>query len=190
MRKINTTSKLVGLAAIAIRRKMNLNKQTLVIALAVITALTMTVSIVSGQTISSASSNASEKTIAGAWRTVVTPRNCQTGAPAPSFRGLFTFNEGGTMSEYGISPGSSPALRSPGHGVWQREHGWQAYSFAFTFYRYNASGVFVGSQKVTAALELGASGDEFTTTSAIEVFDANDNLIGSGCATATGTRFE
>ena len=169
---------------------MNLKKQTLVIALAVITALTMTVSIVSGQTISSASSNASERTIAGAWRTVVTPRNCQTGAPAPSFRGLFTFNEGGTMSEYGISPGLSPALRSPGHGVWQREHGWQDYSFAFTFYRYNASGIFIGSQKITAALELGAGGDDFTTNSAIEVFDANDSLIFTGCATAAGTRFE
>ena len=174
---------------------MNLKKQTLVIALAVITALTMTVSIASGQNTkdkqSSASSNASEKTIAGVWRTVVTPRNCQTGDPvAPSFRGLFTFNEGGTMSEYGISPGLSPALRSPGHGVWQREHGWQDYAFAFTFYRYNASGIFIGSQKITATLELGASGDVFTTTSAIEVFDANDNLIGAGCATAVGTRFE
>lgn len=135
--------------------------------------------------------SASERTIAGVWRTVVTPRNCQTGEPvAPSFPGLFTFNEGGTMSEYGISPGLSPALRSPGHGVWQREQGWQEYSFAFTFYRYNASGVFIGSQKITATLELGASGDEFTTNSAIEVFDANDNLIGAGCATAAGTRFE
>jgi len=174
---------------------MNLRKQTLVIVLAVITALIMTVSIVSGQKAqdeqSSESSQASERTIEGVWRTVVTPRNCQTGDPvAPPLRGLSTFNKGGTMSEYGIGPGSSPALRSPGHGVWQREHGLQDYSFAFTFYRYNASGVFIGSQKVTAALELGASGDEFTTSSAIEVFDANDHLIGTGCATAAGTRFE
>ena len=140
---------------------------------------------------SSASSNARERTIVGAWRTVVTPINCQTGVQvAPSFRGLFTFNEGGTMSEYGIGPGSSPALRSPGHGVWQREHGWQDYSFAFTFYRYDASGFFIGSQKVAATLELGARGDEFTTESVIEVFDANDNKIGTFCATAAGTRFE
>ncbi len=174
---------------------MNLKKQTLVIALAVITALTMTFSMVSAQNTqdnqSSASSNARERTIVGVWRTMITPRNCQTGLPlVPAFPGLFTFNEGGTMSEYGIGPGASPALRSPGHGIWQRENGWQDYSLKFTYYRYNASGVFVGSQKVTAALELGASGDEFTTTSAIEVFDANDNLIGAGCATAAGTRFE
>ena len=174
---------------------MNLKKQASVIALAVITALTMTVFIVSGQNTqakqSSASSNAREKTIAGVWRTVVTPRNCQTGVPvAPSLRGLFTFNKGGTMSEWGVGAGSSPALRSPGHGVWQREHGWQDYSFVFTFYRYDASGVFIGSQKVTGALQLGASGDEFTTSSVIEILDANDNLIGGACGTAAGTRFE
>ena len=166
---------------------MNLKKQASIIALAVITALTMKVFIVSGQNIqtkqSAASSNARERTIAGVWRTVVTPRNCQTGAPvAPPLRGLFTFNEGGTMSEYGIGPGSSPALRSPGHGVWEREQGWKDHSFAFTFYRYDASGAFIGSQKVTATLELGASGDEFTTKSVVEVFDANDNRIGTFCA--------
>jgi hypothetical protein len=174
---------------------MNLKKQTSIIALAVITALTMTVLVVSSQNIQakqpSTSANARERTIAGAWRTVVTPINCQTGVQvAPPFRGLFTFNEGGTMSEYGIGPGSSPALRSPGHGVWQREQGWQDYSLAFTFYRYDAGGLFIGSQKVTANLELGASGDEFTTNSVVEVFDSNDNKIGTFCATAAGTRFE
>ena len=94
------------------------------------------------------------------------------------------------MSEYGIGPGSSPALRSPGHGVWQREHGWHEYSFAFTFYRYDASAVLLGSQKVTAALELGATGDEFVSRSAIEILDANDKVVGMGCATAVGTRFQ
>lgn len=172
---------------------MNLKKQTLVIALSVISAFTVTATVVTAQgdnQQSAATSKANVRTIRGVWRTVVTPRNCQTGEAFPSLAGLFTFNQGGTMSEYGIGPGSSPALRSPGHGVWQREHGWQEYSIAFTFYRYNASGIFIGSQKVTAALELGWSGDEFTTRSAIEILDVNDNLIGAGCATAVGTRFE
>jgi hypothetical protein len=175
---------------------MNLKKHTVVSAVAVISGLTLTVSIVSAQGIhnqqSSATSKANARTIRGVWRTVVTPRNCQTGQPVLAFSiaGLFTFNQGGTMSEYGIGPGSSPALRSPGHGVWQRDHGWQEYSLAFTYYRYNASGVFIGSQKVTAALELGANGDEFASRSAIEILDENGNLIGAGCATAAGTRFE
>jgi len=138
-----------------------------------------------------ASAQGHERTIQGVWRTVVTPVNCQTGDPlGPPFPGLFTFNKDGTMSEYGIGPGSSPALRSPVHGVWQPERGWQNYSFTFTFYRYNSSGVFIGSQKVTATLELGESGDEFTTHSTVEVLDANGNVIATFCAVNAGTRFE
>jgi len=141
--------------------------------------------------------------IVGAWRTAVTLRSCQTGLPvAPAFRGLFTFNQGGTMAEYGIGPGASPALRSPGHGVWERLQE-REYSFTFIFNRYDASGVFIGTQKIRAALELGASGNVFTndaaisasrnvftTNASVKFFDAGDNLIGSGCATAVGTRIE
>lgn len=60
---------------------------------------------------------------------------------------------------------------------------------ATEFDRYDANGVFVGAQQIRAALLLGASGNEFTTRSVIEVFDANNNLIATGCATAVGTRF-
>jgi hypothetical protein len=156
--------------------------------LIVIAALTVAFSFASAQ---APERTMSERTIQGAWRTMVTPVSCQTGDPlGPPFPGLFTFNKGGTMSEYGIGPGSSPALRSPGHGVWEHEHGWQDYSFTFTFYRYDASGVFIGSQKVTATLELGASGDEFTTQSVVQVLDVNGNVIATFCARAAGTRFE
>lgn len=171
-----------------------MNKHTLAIAVAMMSALTITASLASAQNgqdgQSSESSRANVRAIRGVWRTVVTPRNCQTDAPFPSLQGVFTFNQGGTMSEYGIGPGASPALRSPGHGVWKREHSWQDYSFAFTFYRYNASGVLLGSRKVTAALELFAGGDEFRSRSAIEDLDVNDNVTGTGCATAEGKRFD
>ena len=172
---------------------MNLKKCTVVVPCALISALIITASIASAQDTQSQQSSASaahERTIQGVWRTAVTPRNCQTGDAILTFPGLFTFNQGGTMSEYGIGPGSSPALRSPGHGVWQREHGWQDYSFTFTFYRYNASGVLLGSQTIRATLELGASGDEFSSRSLIETLDVNDNVIGTACGTAVGTRFE
>lgn len=172
---------------------MNLQKQPLGIALAIMTALTITASIVSGKAIqdTQSSANASEKTIEGVWRTVVTLRNCQTGDPvAPSFQGVFTFHQGGTMSEWGVGPGSSPALRSPGHGLWRRALGWQEYEFTFFHYRYNASGVLLGSQKITATLQLGASGDEFTAVSASQALDPDGNVLGNFCATSAGTRFE
>ena len=150
----------------------------------------------------------SQRNIVGAWRTAVTQRNCQTGVPlAPASRGLLTFNEGGTLSEFNAGPASPPAMRSPGHGVWERlrEH---EYSFVFIINRYDASSVFIGTQKIRATLELGArelgaSGNVFTNNGAIsasrnsytanasvEIFDAGDNLIGRGCATSVGTRIE
>ena len=173
---------------------MNLEKRTFAMTCSLMTAITLVVSILAPRDLSARESTETSKsqmtTIIGAWRTVVTPRNCQTGDPLGSLSGLFTFHQGGTMSEYGIGPGSSPALRSPGHGVWQRENGPHNYSFAFTFYRYDALGFFIGSQKITAALKLGKSANHFITSSAIEVLDANDNLVATGCATAAGTRFD
>ncbi|MBA2606533.1 MAG: hypothetical protein H0U96_06665 [Acidobacteria bacterium] len=142
------------------------------------------------------------QSIVGAWRTAVTQRNCQTDLPlAPASRGLLTFNEGGTLSEYNAGPALSPAMRSPGHGVWLRLRE-REYSFVFIINRYDASGVFIGTTKIRAALELGASGNffndaaisasrnVFTTNAAVEIFDASDNLIGRGCATSVGTRIE
>ena len=116
--------------------------------IAIATGMVLTVA----SPIALASSQAAKRTLVGAWRTVVTLVDCQTGAPVgvPPIMGLATFNLGGTMSEWGIGPGSSPALRGPGTGSWQREHGWRDYSFTFIYYRYDASGAFIGSQKVAA----------------------------------------
>jgi hypothetical protein len=173
---------------------MTFKKQAAAIACAALSALVMTLPASAAFDLqnpsSSKSSRDNPRTITGAWRTVVTPENCQTGEPFTPLAGLFTFNDGGTMSEFGIGPGQSPALRSPGHGVWAREHGWRQYSFAFTYYRYSALGIFIGSQRVSGSLMLGWSGDDFATRSVIEVLDVAGNLIGSGCATAAGSRFE
>jgi len=172
---------------------MHLKKQTVVLALAVITALSITVSVVSSHNIpdrhSSALLDEHERTIVGVWRMALTTVNCQTGDVIRTIPGLWTFHEGGTMSEYASAPGLSPAQRGSGHGVWQREPGWQDYSFTFIFYRYDASGAFTGSQRAKIAVKLGASGDEFTATSAIEILDANDNVTFTGCGTPSGTRF-
>ena len=174
-------------------RGMNLKQQTSVLALALIAALTITVSIVSSHNNpnkhSSALSDDHERTIVGVWQMALTSVNCQTGDVVRTIPGLWTFHEGGTMSEFSSAPGLSPAMRGFGHGVWRREPGWQDYSATFIFYRYDASGVFTGSQTGKIALKLGASGDEFTATSAIQVFDANGNVVFTGCGTPSGTRF-
>lgn len=131
----------------------------------------------------------SRHSIVGVWETIVTPRNCQTGAPvAPDFQGLITFNEGGTVAE--TASGSNPALRSPGHGVWRRENGVRNYSMKVVFLRFSPTGVFIGKQKITQTAELSADGNQSTSTGTVEILDLNGNVLGSGCATSTATRFE
>ena len=134
----------------------------------------------------------SQQNIVGVWRTVVTSRNCETGLPvAPTFRGLITFNQDGTMSESSVAFGQTPALRSLSHGVWKEQRrGRRNYSFTYIHNRYDASGVFIGTRKITGTLDLGTIGDGFTTNSLVEAFNADDILIGTGCSTAVGTRFE
>lgn len=144
---------------------------------------------VSGQELKNESSrepmeNSSGNRIVGTWQTLVTPRNCQTGVPvAPPFPGLLTFNRGGTLT------GTSIAVGSVG-GVWERTHGWQNYSFAFISLRYSPTGTFIGTQKVRQIAQLGASGNDFTSTGSVEFLDVSGNIIGAGCSTSTGTRFE
>ncbi|HVE59508.1 MAG TPA: hypothetical protein VNB22_22045 [Pyrinomonadaceae bacterium] len=131
----------------------------------------------------------SRHSLVGAWETVVTPRNCQTGVPVmPDFQGLITFNEGGTVAE--TASGSSPALRSPGHGVWRRENGARTYSMKVIFLRFSPTGAFIGKQRIAQTLEVSADGSQSTSTGTVEVLDLNGNVLGGGCSTATATRIE
>jgi hypothetical protein len=154
--------------------------------------LSISVSLATASAMSIASSRAAERTIVGAWRTVVTIVNCQTGQPvgAPPVIGLSTFNLGGTMSEWGIGPGSSPAQRSPSHGVWQRDQGWKNHSFTFVHYRYDSSGAFIGSQKVVADAILAASGESYESIADIEILDVSNSVVATACATSVGTRIQ
>jgi len=128
------------------------------------------------------------KSIVGVWETVVTVRNCETGGPlAPEFQGLSTYNSGGTYTE---TASGNPILRSPAHGIWERENGWRNYSLKFVFLRFNASGAFIGKQRVFQTIELSEDGDQLTSSGRFEVLDPNGNVVGSGCSTVTATRFE
>ena len=127
-----------------------------------------------------------EPSLVGVWLTQVTRRNCDTGEPiAATNRIQVTFAEGGTFLET-IGPS---IIRSPGNGIWKREHGWNEYSYALRFMRFDAAGSFVGSGVVRAAITLDESGDHYTSTATNDVLDVNGNVIGSGCATSVSTRF-
>jgi hypothetical protein len=125
--------------------------------------------------------------IEGVWQTTVTLRVCQTGDPIRTFRGLTTYHEGGTVSEF--SAGSSPVLRSPAHGTWKRVDR-ATYTGSFIFLRFNADGTFAGTQKTTVTNELSPDENTYDSTAAVQILDVTDNVVAALCATAVGTRFE
>ncbi|MGC1483297.1 MAG: hypothetical protein WA789_05845 [Candidatus Acidiferrum sp.] len=130
------------------------------------------------------------RTLEGTWVVTVTQHACPNGpAIAPPFQSLLTFNEGGTMTETTDNSMFFPALRGPGHGVWSRtgRHTYSADSLAFV----TVNGALVKTQKITQTIEIGDNANQFSTTEAsVQFFDPAGNLLVSGCATATGQRFE
>jgi len=159
-------------------------------------ALTAVVAIVMASTFAQATSDAQasarlERSVEGVWMVTTTPRNCVTQVPVPgaAFEGLFTFHKDGTMSAW-VQNAMVTVTRSPSQGLWQRDLGWRKYVFKFIHLRYDASGLYSGIQESGGALVLTKSGNEFTTDTATSVFDVDGNVLGGGCATAVGKRFD
>ena len=133
-----------------------------------------------------------ERTPEGVWKVRILPRNCTTGDPIPAGNNdaLFTFHKDGTMSVWAQN-NTITLTRSPSHGLWKREKGWNEYSYKFIHLRYNlTTGAHIGSQVASATLLLGDSGDEFTTDSQVTIFDVNGNQVGNvSCSNSVGIRF-
>jgi hypothetical protein len=135
-----------------------------------------------------------EGRLQGTWRVEVNPRNCQTGAPIPSFSVLLSFAQGGTLTEVMNSQALLPGQRTTGLGVWRHTQGntykavWDAFilfdtpptSPGFLFKR--------GVQRLMWNFEV--DGDQATIEASSQFFDTNGNLLASTCASGTGTRFE
>jgi hypothetical protein len=120
----------------------------------------------------------------GVWEAQVTVRNCQTGDPIGTLRGMTTFIRGGAL--VGTNANPNPPIS---FGRWQYLGG-RRYSSVERFFRYNTDGSFAGVQRITRNFTLNREGGHFTGTINAEFFDANDNLIGTGCSTETTKRVE
>ncbi len=120
----------------------------------------------------------------GVWRTVVTPRICNTGVPVGiTFPGILLFERDGTMT------GTSTAVTSA-YGTWNRRPGRGEYSFASLSFKYDTNGNMVGSRIIEQNVTLDEGGDSFSSTGTFRDYDPAGNPTASGCSTATGSRFQ
>ena len=110
-------------------------------------------------------------------------RRAQSRGPS---RPLFAFAKGGTLTE--TTAGVSPALSTPGYGVWRHTDG-HSYSAVVESFVFNPAGAWIQTHRLTRAIELNNDADEFTDTVKLEIFDTSGNLIVTGCATSVARRF-
>ena len=120
----------------------------------------------------------------GTWLVTVDRPDPRPGAP-PTFRALLTFFPGGAMMETATS--LPPSSRGPGHGQWVRI-GDRTFASTFMFFRFDATGRFIGSLKVHRRMVLARSLRRFRAVATVEIFDADDNLVATERATEVGKR--
>jgi hypothetical protein len=122
--------------------------------------------------------------IIGVWESTAIVRDCTNGVEIARFKGLSTFNIGGTAS-YGSS--APPASASASMGTWKRESG-QTYTITLVFYRFNPDGTVFGLQKSKGTRTLSADENTFTGAVNGQITDAAGNIIAHTCLTDTGSR--
>ncbi len=128
-----------------------------------------------------------DRKLEGTWDIQVTRRNCQTGAAIATFASIETFMSGGTMLD--TTSAGSPALITPGHGVWSHAGG-RNYRFKFKAFQFDASGNFTGWIIVSHQPNLNSRTNKFESTGTSEFYNAQGVLLFTGCSTVTATRFE
>ena len=132
-----------------------------------------------------------EGRLQGSWRVQLNPRNCQTGAPIPSFAVLLSFARGGTLTEVMNAQAFLPGQRTTGLGVWSHTHdnAYKGVWDAFILFDSPPPAPFKrGVQRLMWDFEV--DGDQMTFAASSQFFDTNGNPLFVTCASGTGTRFE
>ena len=130
---------------------------------------------------------ASDQTLVGSWNLEVTLRDCGTGTPFVTFPAMNTYNQGGTTQQAALpDPGSSA---TPGHGVWSHKNG-RGYIGSFQFFSLNPNPALITRVIVRSDISLDLGGNSYTSTDAAEIRALDGTVVGIGCSTTVGTRFE
>lgn len=169
--------------------------QTFVLALAMMITLTIGSSVAFGQDKAdkqSVNSPADEQgnDLVGVWQVSASATvDCQTGVPdgSPPVRILYSFNQGGTMSEEEAQPFDGP-YRASALGIWKRTSG-RNYTAVFTNFAFNPDKTLAVVIKQRTNIRLSRDGNSFTERGTAEVRDPEGILVFSGCFADTAHRF-
>jgi hypothetical protein len=142
--------------------------------LSMILALALT----GAQSMSAQSANSVE----GTWSVAVTVVDCTTGVVIRNVRTLQMFSHDGSFTETAFT-----AARGISVGKWKGTGG-KTFGATFWFYRYTPAGTFASLAQGLDAITLSSDGSTFSSTGTVQDFDANGNLISTGCVTHAAVR--
>lgn len=139
------------------------------------------------------------KALVGTWRVTVTTFPCANPqAKNKPFVSLLTFWSNGSLIETTSSPQFQPGQRSNGHGFWERigPGAYRVISEAFIQFPTNppppppAPALQKGLQRIDQGIQM-TSRDSFVSDASVAFFDGTGVApYFTGCATASGERFE
>lgn len=122
--------------------------------------------------------------VAGTWLTTVHLINPPPGVGA-DFQALDTFTPGHQLLV--SSAQAKPGTRTLGQGGWTYL-GQRRYAASFTWFRFDATGTYVGMQRVRQTVELAQDGASYTTRDAVEILSPEGTVIVTIRATEIGQR--
>src|SRR5205085_2256905 len=105
---------------------------------------------------------------------------------ATPFLGVITFNDGGTVAEFGVNPNTP--YRTPGHGIWATEGGQGRFTFIFSFLPLTPAGAPVGRMRVTQIGDLTRGSDVSTSDGSFAPTNLAGTVIATGCTTSVAVR--
>jgi hypothetical protein len=129
----------------------------------------------------------SQNGLEGTWRAQVTVNVCHTSIVIRTFPAIFAFAKGGTVTF--TTAGQPPSISTPGLGVWHHMSG-HTYSAVSEVFGFTPAGIWAQTSRLTRLIEVSKDANQFTDNIALEVLDANGNVIGTGCGTTVATRLE
>ena len=129
---------------------------------------------------SAADDDSSANQLVGSWELTV-----NRGPTLPPVKGLTTYTPG-----HSLIGTANNVVRGPAHGTWEHVRG-RLYADTHIFFRFDATGTLLGTQKIRETLELAQDGDSYTAVAISDLFDTSGNLtVGGLRATITATRIK
>ena len=123
------------------------------------------------------------KQLNGSWTTTIQLTDAPPGAPT-SFTALDTFLPGNSLLVSSSAP--NPALRTLAHGTWVRT-GDHSFASTFVWFRFDPTGQYIGTQRVSRAMVLAKDGTSFQASDIVEVISPTGAVLATIHGTESGT---